>query len=66
MSVHPQPLDPQRLPTVAEIDETIARGRQRYLAAYFAGQEGEAQFWVDEVTAHENLRNLVQRRAAAA
>ena len=61
-----QPLSSeQRLATVAEIDERIASGRQRYIAAYFAGNEGEAQFWVYDIERLENLRNIVQRQQIA-
>lgn len=55
----------QRLSTVAEIDESIASDRLRYIAAYFAGHEGEAQFWVYEIARLENLRNIVLRQEKA-
>jgi hypothetical protein len=60
MTQHQQ-LDRRRLSTVAKIDAQIAADRQHYLAAYFAGHEGEAQFWVHEIARLENLRNLLQR-----
>jgi hypothetical protein len=56
---------PQHLSTIAEIDERIADDRQRYITAYFAGDQGEAEFWVYEIARLENLRNIVQRQAAA-
>ncbi|MDT4926938.1 MAG: hypothetical protein QOG01_4651 [Pseudonocardiales bacterium] len=54
--------DRRHLSTVAEIDESIASDRLRYIAAYFAGHEGEAQFWVYEIARLENLRNIVLRQ----
>lgn len=51
-----------RLRTLAEIDDQIATDRQCYLAAYFAGHDGEAQFWVYEIARLENLRNIVERQ----
>ena len=51
--------------TIFEIEARIARGRQRYLAAYFSGDEGQAQFWVREIIRLQNHRNLLERRAAS-
>jgi hypothetical protein len=51
--------------TVAEIDERIANDRLRYITAFFAGNESEAQYWVYEIARLENLRNIVQRRQVA-
>ena len=48
--------------TIAEIDEQIAADRKLYLAAYFAGHDGEATYYVFEIARLENLRNIVQRR----
>lgn len=55
----------RRLATVAEIDERIESGRRQYIAAYFAGNEGEAQFWVYDIERLENLRNIVERQQEA-
>jgi hypothetical protein len=57
--------DGQQLSTVAEIDERIAADRLRYIAAYFAGDQGEAQFWVYEIARLQNLRNIVLRQDVA-
>jgi hypothetical protein len=57
--------DSPHLSTVAEIEERIAADRQHYISAYFAGDEGEAQYWVLEIARLENLRNIVQRTAGA-
>ena len=48
--------------TVAEIDAQIAADRQHYLVAYFAGHDGEAQYWVYEIARLQNLRNLLKRQ----
>lgn len=53
--------DRQSPATVAEIDERIASDRLRYITAFFAGNESEAQYWVYEIARLENLRNIVQR-----
>jgi hypothetical protein len=58
--MHQQPVG-----TVAEIDERIANDRLRYITAFFAGNESEAQYWVYEIARLENLRTIVQRRVAA-
>ncbi|HST47519.1 hypothetical protein [Jatrophihabitans sp.] len=61
-----RPLSDQQPPgTVAEIDERIAHDRLRYITAFFAGNQSEAQYWVYEIARLENLRNLVQRRDAS-
>lgn len=48
--------------TIAEIDDLIAADRQLYLTAYFAGHDGEAQFYVLEIARLQNLRNIVERQ----
>lgn len=53
--------DQQSLGAVAEIDERIANDRLRYITAFFAGNESEAQYWVYEIARLENLRTIVQR-----
>ena len=55
----------QHLATVVEINDLIASTRLRYLDAYFAGAERDAQSFVHEVTRLENLRNEVERQAVA-
>ena len=52
-------------PNDPEIDSRIACGRQRYLATYFSGDQGQAQFWVREIVRLEICRNLLERRAAS-
>jgi L-lactate utilization protein LutB len=60
-----QPSDQQPASTIAEIDDRIATDRLRYVTAFFAGDEHEAQYWVHEIARLENLRNIVQRQGLA-
>jgi hypothetical protein len=60
-----EPVSFRRPVTLAEIEARISAGRQRYVAACFAGDAGEAQFWVHEILRLEDLRPALQRQSLA-